>query len=516
MQIGRVEIFTDEREITSNNIISVMRNAFMKHQENVSRMNYLLDFEAGDQPQIREKQTRKDIDVHCIDNVAHQATEFNTSFHWSNPITWVQRGIKDSGSDSESEAIALLNECYSAQNAEAETQKLGRFIEICGLGYVFVDINMDYEEGESYFTYNALDPRNTFVVKSSSLGHKVLLGVTYSTDTYGNNYFTCFTKDARFEIYHGKIVNGKKKNKKQWLEQEYSGQMNPIGMIPIIECIRDYDRMGCFEREIPDMLSLNLLESDMINATDETVQAIWHCNDVDFPVEIITDEDGTEHEVTVKPEHNDWLQTYTTKEGKTPFVTPLSITFDYAGNLSYANSKRSNILEKLCIPQRNSTSGGSTGVAMDSATGWNAAENLANKIEAVATGWKMEEIKVVLSAIKKHPDLPDDSPIRNLRAMDVKPNIKRNKNYELTVKSNAFATMVSHGVNGLHALNMINAFPDNNQVWTDSKYSIEAYQKSIWDKSESQNTDTNITADDQAAQVTNSPLLDGMNTSIEE
>lgn len=522
---GRQQIFTDVDEINEFNIISVLEKAFPIHLVNASRINYLLAFDAGVQEQIRVKNYRPDIDIKCVDNVAHEAVAFNEAYHFGNPILWVQRGIKDSGKKEESEAIALLNECYSAESVESKTQENGRFIEIAGISYVFIDIKTkDFEEGSSYFTYEVLDPRYAFVVCSSKLGHKKMLGVTYSVDDLGTRHITAFTEKRRFEIVAGKIVNGKKKRKENeksdytWSFTDGSGEVNPIGKIPIIECLRSFDRMGCFEREIDDMLSLNLLESDILNATDESVQCIWHCNDVDFPVEILTDSEGNEIEVPIKPKQNDWLQTYTTKDGKTPFVTPLKTNFDYAGNLANVEGKRAYILEKLCIPTRNSTSGGSTGIAMDSATGWNAAENLANAVENMTVGWKMEEIRVVLSAIQNSPHVPADSPLLSLRVMDVKPNIKRNKNYELTVKSNAFAVMVSHGVNGLHALNMINAFPDNNQVWVDSKESIQAYQKSLWEKQETvvktsentnNSTEENInSSDDPINQVGNSPSVD--------
>lgn len=503
MQIGRVQIYTDVEEITSDNIISVLQDAFAKHTANQNRCNYLLAYEAGEQPLTRPKKTRKDIDIQLNDNLAHEATAFNEAFHWGNPITFVQRGVKDSGNDNETEAIALLNECYSNCNAEAVTQELGHYIEICGIGYIFIDINMEWEDGESYFTYNALKPQYTFVVRSSKLGHKVMLGVTYCEDTQANKHFTCFTKSSRFEITAGVITNGKKKRKDDvtygWSHGSRSGELNPLGMIPIIECTRSVDRMGCFEREIKDMNALNLLQSDICNATDETVQAIWHANDVDFA----KNEDGT----TATPEHNTWVMTQTTRDGKTPFITPLNLNFDYAGNLQYVANKRAYILEKLCIPSRNDNSGGSTGVAMNSATGWNAAENAALAVENLAKGWKMEEVKVVLAAIRQSPYVPTDSPLLTLRAMDVKPSIKRSKNYELTVKSNAFATFIKNGIKGIHALNLINAFDDNNQVWADSKDTIEAIQRAVYSK-ENNNTDSNMSSDDTLAQIDNSPTLD--------
>lgn len=506
MNFGRAEIYTDYREVNNDNVIQVLQDAMPIHLGNVAAMNKLIDFDAGYQPLPREKTKRPDIDIHAIDNLAHEAVAFNEAYHWGNPITFVQRGVKDNGNDNaekESDAIALFNECYAAENADSKIQKLGRWIEITGLAYTFVDVNMDWVEGESYFKYETLDPRYAFVVKSSKLGHKPMLGVTYSEDKMGNRFYTCFTNKKRYEIVSGKIMNGKTEEEKEdWYHESRSGELNPLGLIPITECQLSYDRMGCFEREIDGLNSLNLLESDVCNASDETVQAIWHTNDVIFP----KDENGN----TLRPEHGDWMQTFTSPDGKTPFVTPLSINFDYSGNIQFINAKRAYLLEQLCIPARNDNSGGSTGIAMDNATGWNAAENKANALENITKGWKMEEAKVALEAIKQNPHVPADSPLLTLRAMDMQPSIKRNKNYELTVKAQFISTMLNAGIYGEHVLKEANVFPDPHQVWIDSKPTIEKIQEKLFketEKKEEVEVQTNI-SEDPINQIENSPNVD--------
>jgi hypothetical protein len=78
----------------------------------------------------------------------------------------------------------------------------------------------------------------------------------------------------------------------------------------------------------------------------------------------------------------------------------------------------------------------------------------------------------------------------------------------MTVKTNALATMLSHGIHGLHAIKAINFFDDPAQVWEDSKERIEEFQdsqiKSDTSTSESEGSDNIID------QVNNSPNIDGM------
>jgi SPP1 family phage portal protein len=507
MQIGRYELLTDKPEVNYENIIQILQEVFPMHQVNAMRINYLLGYEAGNQPLQRSKTYRSDIDCKCVDNVAHEIAKFHIGYKWGVPITVIQRGEKDSGNDKEVSAISLLNEQYEMQQIRKKTQKLARFVEICGVGYTFVDINSDYEDGESLFNIEALDARTTFVVRSSYYyDRRVMVSVTYRTDNKGNNYFTCFTDNERFEILNlSKIMNGKKvKEEEKWQHAERSGEINPLGINPIIEWIRNDDRMGCFERQISDLDNLNLLISDFTNDVEQNTQAIWHGNDIEFPVERITNEDGSITERVKKPGTNEWVITATPQDGKTPFIKPLAVEYDYQGMLNNIVTRRALILQNADVPQRNDNSGGSTGIAMDSATGWSNAETVASAQQNIMEGCKLEEIKVVLRAIKVSSHTPTDSPLMDLRYRDCQPNIKRNKSYELTNKTNAWATLVSHGMNGYHALKTVNLVDDVNQVWNDSKELVEKYQDSIFNK---ESKEEGRLQADNSDQTSNSPFL---------
>ena len=499
MQIGRYEIFTDAREITAKNIIEVLQKAIAIHEKNRTKIAYLLEYDAGNQPIERKKTYRSDINCECVDNVANEVTEFNLGFKWAFPITLVQRG--ENGD--KAKAISKVNDFYETQNIREKTQKLGRYVEVCGVGYSYVD---KAPRGHiSPFKIEVLDPMYAFVVRSSYyVDRRVMLGVVYRQDEEGNRYFTCFTDKLRFEIRNVyEVENGKKREASTWKEAKRSGERNPLGMIPVVEWFRSHDRMGCFERQISEMDNLNLLISDFTNDVEQNTQAIWHTNDVDFPTEKIVDKNGKEIEQIKRPQSNDWMQTYTTQDGKTPFVKPLSIEYDYDGMLKNIITRRSLILQKCNVPQRNDNSGGSTGIAMSDATGWSAAESAASKQQNITECCKMEEVKLVLRAIKLSIGFSD---LKYLTEMDIQPSIKRQKNYELTTKVNFFATAVSHGINGLHALKAMNAFEDVNKVWEDSKELIEKYQSSIFDKQE---TPKDRLEADYSDQTQNSPMLNG-------
>lgn len=520
--IGRINITTDVPYIDETNVASVLRKAYIQHTINANRIEYLLRYDAGEQPLTRTKTVRSDIDCQCVDNVANEITEFWNSYMFGTPINYVQTANND---DEEiSEAVKELNRQLALAGISSKTTEIGRYVTIGAVDYVYIDINEQYKPGKSFISYNVLDPTTSFVVKSSYYPDKrPMMGVTYRHDMEtGNNYFTCITDDKRYEIINlHKIINGDVKQDEVWKHAERSGEKNPYGIINIVEWYRSHDRMGVWERQISEMDNLNLLISDFTNDVDQNTQAIWHGNDIEFPSEKIKLEDGTEKEVTKKPESGEWVLTYTSKDGSKPSISPLAVNYDYPGMLNNILYRRQLILQKCNVPQRNDNSGGSTGVAMSDATGWSQAETAASKQQMIVDSIKMQEAEVILAVIDKSPDIPQASPLRKLTLADIEPSIKRQKTYEMSTKVNSIATLLSHGFSLEDSLNGVPFFDDNNEVCTRSGDMVRRYQESIVNKStgtqseggegeKSPNADR--TMQDLSDQISNSPMIDKTRT----
>lgn len=511
---GRHKLITYEKEINASNVISVLSEVMPMHINNASRIDFLLKYEAGEQPIKREKIYRKDIDCKCVDNVANEITDFKRGFQWGNPITLIRA---DGANTETTEAISKLNKQFAMDGSKKKTQELGRFIEIAGIGIEYIDINDEYREGKSYFKTVALDPRTSFVVYSGYyIDRRPMMGVTFRKDAKGNVYFTCITKDYRFEIENLSRIVGRNHDisdrrwdskSENWKSMARNNEKNPFGLINIIEWEKDSDRMGCFERQISDMDALNLLESDFLNDVEQNTNAVWHGNDIDFE----EDEEGN----PIKPASGDWINTFTSPDGKQPFIRPLTIEYEYDGMLHNILSKRALILQKANVPQRNDNSGGSTGIAMSDATGWSAAEMAASKQQPYQEDGKMREVEVVLEVLK-YSSCPAGDELRKLNISDVAPNIKRTKSYEMTTKVNAFATLVNHGCHGEDALRVITLFDDPNDVWEKSRPMIEKLQQKLCEKETRESRKDQRLLSDNSDQIENSPVIDGMRTSRNE
>lgn len=517
--IGREQLYTHQPEITSENVLDVISKAMTKFRQNADDCQFLLNYEKGDQPLIRKvpKMFMKDIDVQAVDGIPAEITDFWVAFAWSSPISLIQRG---DGEANKAEAIKELNNQYASTGHVRDMQKLARFVEICGIGYTLIEINKEWEEGEAYFTRDVLDPRNAFVVRSSYYTDKrVMLGVTFSFDENGNIYMTAYSKDIMFIIKGNKITNGARRKKNfmdgfTWEEDERSGEANPLGRVPIIEWVRSEDRTGVFEKQISAIDNLNLILSDISNGIEQNVSCIWLATDIELPEEEVKDEDGNvvQQEQTIRD--GQWLMTYTSKDGKTPDVKPLKL--DYGINEMRENylAQRDLILQKCHVPQRNDNSGGSTGVATDSAAGWADSESQAQAQECITIGCQLDELKVVLSAIRESPDVKDDNVMLDLMVSDIQPAIRRPRNFDITSKTNAIATLLSHGFALEDCVGNIPLFQDATQVIARSGEGVRKYQETIWNtESEAEGGDGENAPNsdrlqaDMSDQVENSPLL---------
>lgn len=499
---GRKILYTDVPVVTMGNISEILREVMPDHELNARDIDFLMSYDAGKQEKFRIKAYRSDIDNWCVDNVANEVSNFWLGYGWGNPITLSMRKRSDNSTKDITDGIFELNKFYDIIGNKSKNQELAEFVVKSGIGYTFVDINTDYEDGDSPFTVDVLDPRCSFVVRSSYyIDKRPMVGVTYYCDKHGQKYFTCYTAESRYDL------------NSRYEHMEFSGESNPLGFIPLNEWIRSHDRMGVFERQISEMDNLNLLISDFTNDVEQNTQAIWHSNDVEFPTQIVKQEDGSEVEQVVKPKGNDWVQTYTSPDGKTPSIKPLAIDYDYQGMLNNIVTRRALILQKCNVPSRNDNSGGSTGVAMSDATGWTQAENEANRQDQIKDVCKMREIKLVLKAISKCSGFPMDNPVRKLKHSDVEANIARQKTYELTTKVNAMCALIAKGFSLEDTLSIAPLFEDNNQVIVRSGDGVKKYQDTQVFKDGDSEVDENEKRPfpDYSDQIKNSPNIDGMN-----
>lgn len=479
---GRIKIYTDVKEITKDNVIQVLSAAMIKHEQNRTQIRNLINFEKGDQPLKREKTSRKDVDIRSISNLAHQITEFWLGYFWGNHMAFVQKSDKHpkgSKSIDDDSAITLLNEMYDAEDMEFKDQILAYYLEVCGICPQLIDIKRNPDDESAVFDLVTLNPMYAFVIYSSDAYERPMMGVSYSEDENGSKLYTCITNDTIYEIRDMmNIVNGEKKSDGKVINKSDKGmQVNPFGMINIIEFERSIDRTGVFERQIDELNALNILESDLCNDVSQTTQANWWGNDI----ELDKDEDGN-----VKgPQGGQWILTKTNGAGKQPNIKGLVLDYDYEGVLANIQAKHDGILERTFTPKQTEQSGGSTTGATSLSSGWTATEAVACKQAAIIKRGFKERNRLALIAIKKSPDMDPDSPLLKLKNSDIEIRPIRQKTFDMATKINSLATMVQNFVHPRVAMEAIDFFPNLAEAVEDSVPKMLEYQKVLLESKKS-------------------------------
>ena len=518
---GRRKIYTDVAEITQDNVIDVLTKALIVHNQNVSDIQFLINFEKGYQPLKREKKVRKEIDIQSISNLAHQITEFWLGYFWGNHMAFVQKSDKHpKGEDSKESdsAITLLNEMYESEDMERKDQLLAYYLEVCGTCCQLIDIKRNVSDGDAAFDLVTLNPLYSFVVYSSDAYERPMMGVSFSENESGSKIYTCITDDTVYIIKDAmKIVNGQEKRYK--FETTRSGEANPFGRVNIVEFERSTDRTGVFERQIDELNALNILESDLVNDVAQTTQANWWGNDI----KLEEDDEGN----VKAPQGGQWILTQTAGNGNKPDIKALVLNYDYAGVLQNIQAKHDGILERTFTPKQTEQSGGSTTGATSLSSGWTATEAVAKKQEATIRSAYRLRNQLALIAIHKSPDVPADSPLQRLKNSDIDIRPIRQRSFDMATKINSMATMIQNMVHPRIAMEAVDFFPNLAEAIEDSLPNMLEYQKNLLESKKASgsiqnqpknpedaiankdvNPDVKRIQQDSSDQTTNSPLKD--------
>ena len=93
---GREVLFTNELQITSDNIILDLQKRLSKHNQNATEIDYLYNYYLGNQPVLyRVKQVRPEINNKIVQNFAYFIVETKTADIASEPIQYVLRGTDE-------------------------------------------------------------------------------------------------------------------------------------------------------------------------------------------------------------------------------------------------------------------------------------------------------------------------------------------------------------------------------------------------------------------------------------
>lgn len=254
---GRQIIMSDAAEITANNVIEETRKALNEYMLNKSEIEYLYNYYKGKQPILnRVKDIRPDICNRIIENRANEIVSFKVGYLCGEPIQYVSR----QGDENIVNQINKLNEYMFAEDKASKDQELVEWQMICGTAFRLILPDPPQDVDDSPFEIYTLDPRNTFIVYSSKIGHDPLMSVIIGKDEDGENEYSVYTDNMFFTIKNDFLVKA----------VPHSLKSNPITEYPA-----NNSRLGAFEIVLPLLDAINKVASNRMDGVEQFIQAFW-------------------------------------------------------------------------------------------------------------------------------------------------------------------------------------------------------------------------------------------------
>ena len=441
LMTGRRVIYTDVDEITRENVVTVLNKAMETHNINRGEIQYLYDYYRGNQPILgREKEIRPEICNRIVENRANEIVSFKDSYLIGKPVQYVNR----SGDDSCSEDLNRLNEFMFLEKKSSRDKELVNWFHIAGTGYrMILPDNKGKEFSISPFKIYSLDPRYSFVVYHSGLGHKRMLGGTYIVKDDNSVVYSVYTDNMYFEIKDDRIIKAEE---------------HTIGSVPVIEYPLNSARLGAFEIVLPLLDAINTVASNRLDGIEQFIQAIMVLKGVDI-----------DSEEFKKLKENGGLKI--PLEGDVKYLVQ---ELNQGHTQTVIDDLYQSVLTICGMPNRNGGSSTSdTGSAVIMRDGWSDAEARAQSTEDV---FKESESEFLLLVIDIYNTFCD----RELKPSAVETRFTR-RNYEnIQAKSQVLTTMLAN--NKIHprlAFEYCGMFIDPELAYTESMQYYEEQQAKV-------------------------------------
>ena len=412
MSYGRRKIFTDEAEITAENVVKEVNAAYLVHLENRNEIISLYQYYRNKTViEDKKKEVRENINFKVGEARCLEVTNFYKGYIFGEPIQYVRREKSQNGTADDVIAadINALNSCMSDANKASCDSTLGKWMLVGGAGYKMALPNKAWQKDgdEPPFNVYAPDPRRTFVVYSRDVDEHPVMNVTYSKQKNGDIVFTVYTPDFVYTYQYGHSIP--------------VIAANPLGLLPIVE-YPAADYLGIFEPVVPLVDALNALQSNRLDDVAQYINSFLAILGAQVDEETYKKLD--EWKMLCLPEGTD--------------AKYLSSPMSQADVQTLKDDLYQAILTICGVPNRNGGSSTSdTGQAVELRDGWSSAETRAKDIETSFKASEKEHLKVVLRIMR-------DTVGTKLKLSDIEPHFTR-RNYEnIATKSQVLIAMLNN------------------------------------------------------------------------
>lgn len=420
---GRSQVFTNERNITTRNVLAELNKALPVHQRNREDEVYLEKYLRGIQPILaRTKKFNDYVNNRIVVNIANEIVTFKTAEFAGEPIQYVSRGEKKSVP----RKIERLNSMMISEGKQSKDMDLAYKMFTNGVAYRLV-LNEKAEKAvrgdlfdEAPYEIYTPDPRNTFVVRLNDVTKRVIMGVTYVYLTDTEVQYTVYTENECFTLTGTNLRASKLVGR----------TVHNLGMVPLIEYPCNSIFMGAFETVLPLLDAINTTQSNRLDGVEQFVQAIMVFEGVDITSDQL---------VELKE-----MGAIKLPSGK---VYYLNEQLDQNQTQTLIDDMYQTVLQIVGMPSQanGNTSDSSNNGAVILKNGWWSAEARALETEGMWRQSETEFLKIVLKICS------DANVLTGLSLSDVECKFSRRSYQDLMTKTQSFSTLLAAGVPPIQA-----------------------------------------------------------------
>ena len=435
-EFGRRVLYTDEKNITADNIVAELDKVMQDFQFNQDAIAYLDRYYRGDQPALyRHKKIRDDINNKIVENHAYELVESKTADLYGEPIQYVisSDNVND---ENKPDQLILLNKFMKSEDKASYDIERGRWASICGTSYYFIGEKnrtpVDFDEAPYFLKVE--NPYYTGIVYYSDDNTAAF---SFHKFKYNKEYaWECYTPEEYFIIQNDEIV---------------FKQANGNKMIPVIEYPNNDRRLSDIEITITLTDELNKMQSDRMNGIEQFIQAF-----------ILFKNAAIDQETFKAMCFEGALAINDAADGKKADAEMLSSELSQDGTQIAKDDVYQNFLIIQGKPGRQENSGGDTGQAVALRNGYYDEDKRAELRIPIFQKAERQMLRVVLNKLRINNQF-------TLRISDIDIRPKRSKLENMMVKAQVLQILHQIGIDDAIAIKTINLFSDTQDVITKSK-----------------------------------------------
>ena len=443
---GRTKLIAKKTDLSTDNVAKILNDVIHTHKNNSEEIDYLHWYYRGKQPILyRTKKVKAGINNTVLENRAFEAVNFRVGYEYSTPVQYTNI----SENSDLAYYIDLINAYSRVDGKNAKDAILAEWIYKCGVAYRFCMATEERTIDDPPFYTAIMDPRSTFVVRTSGVDAKPLLACSYAINKIKKDNkelkLTTYVIYTPAYIYEWEFDESEELD--FTIKAPISIEENGLKMIPIIEYSLNENLLGLIEVCMSLFNAINCVASNRVDGIEQFIQALLVFINCDLPIE-----DGE----TKLPENNDAVSVV----GK--LGMPASVKYLVAQlDQQHAQITKEDLVnayyDVLAIPGRRlRMSGGDTGRAVDLGEGWAAAETSARLTEKYFERSEYEYLKIVLNICRRTVGVD----IGELTLKDIGVKFQRNRSDNMLVKSQTYKMLLDAGCDPADAAVICELFAD--------------------------------------------------------